>query len=147
MTSPVDYLNNPRETLTGPEQFRREQAAKETVRHALGKPAGANNTLPNTIRHRINEDMARAGLDGNGNFRGPGHGVATAFDVLHPYGISVQTMVSGHDVATKNGRITIPVGYPVADMFMPPIEIVNSVLVMTWHQRESGNYEIVAYMS
>jgi hypothetical protein len=129
-----------------------EQARAQAAAEALGARTRIVTTLDRRTREQINAALAEAGLDGNGNFRGPSHGIAATFNVLDDFGITVDDvtgpMLSGDLFMGDSGKRTINLGVPVPDQpFMPPTPIENSMLVFSWYKRQSGNYEILAYVS
>lgn len=94
--------------------------------------------------------LAKAGLDGNGRFRSPSHGISEAFDVLKGFNISVDGHVDGFRVSQPSGttRIGIALIDPLAKSpFDPPTPITNSVLAFQWYEFSNGKVEVVAYLS
>ena len=134
------------------------KAKRNPFDKAREKKLSKRPTLPDVVRHQINSDLSKRGLDGNGNFRGPSHGISEAFGVLSHYDIVPVDSLSGDLFIGDSGRRTLRVGVPhttwvttdagMPDMqFMPPVELENTALTFTWYRRESGNFEILAFLS
>jgi len=91
---------------------------------------------------KINREFIRHGLDGNTMFRKPGAGWATIFDILKDFGLtSDDTPQFRGDSGTE--RIGIR---HIGDEF-EATEIENTFVVVAWHKMQSGNYEVVPYLS
>lgn len=111
-----------------------------------GRPTRGSRPLPNEIRHRINEALIRAGLDGNGNFREIGDGIATLINVLNTFGIEQDEVLNAHRFSGNSGRAQIDLAWSnPADPFSPE-PIANTAAWISWYRRESGNFEILAYL-
>lgn len=106
-----------------------------------------NGRLDSNVKRSVSRDFQRAGLDGNGSFQEVGDGIRAAFDVLEKYGIDPDTVLNSHLFMGDHGRRTLEIAFhnPV-DPFSP-VPIKNSVLVFSWYCRESGNFEILCYLS
>ena len=106
--------------------------------------------LSTSVRTRANSSLLRAGLDGNGRFRSPGHGISVAFDVLKDFEIVVDGHVDGFRVSQPEGTIRIDIAQVdpnASSPFDPPIPITNSVLHFSWYEFSNGKVEVVAYLS
>ncbi len=91
--------------------------------------------------------MERAGLDGNQPFRSVGSGLAAIGEVLSKHGLEWDTTLSSHLFRGEAGRRTLDIAFSnPADSFSPT-SISNSMVALTWHQHQSGNFEVIAYLS
>lgn len=117
------------------------------ARRGRGAGSGAP-VLSDAERQKINLDLAMRGADGNGSFRGTSHGISTVFSVLSAYGIQPVDVLSGDLFLGERGHRALRVGVSMSDdPFMPPVEFENTLLVFSWYRRQSGSYEILAYLS
>jgi len=106
-----------------------------------------NGRLDNAVKRSASRDFKREGLDGNGSFQEVGNGIRAAFDVLGAYGIETDTILNAHLFMGDQGRRQLDLAFSnPADSFSP-VPIRNSVLVFSWYRRDSGNFEILCYLS
>jgi hypothetical protein len=136
-------------------EYLREQGLDHLINTNMAKPTiqvikeavGASLTLSSSDRQRLNQKLIKAGLDGNKNFGSVAHALNVVNNTLEPDGLMVADVV--HNLSWSQGRATLTVSkpHPSGEPFMPNVEITNSVLAITWYRRQSGNYEIVAYLS
>ena len=100
--------------------------------------------LNQSVKSKITNALSKAGLDGNKSFERLGIGLSVISEVLSKFGIE-------HDIFTgidgKEGRKNIDLSFSNPEDAFSPEEISNAMLVLTWHQHESGRYEMVAYIS
>lgn len=102
--------------------------------------------LDSATRQRVNEALVRAGLDGNGNFRDVGAGVATLINVLNTFGIEQDEVLNAHRFSGTSGRAQIDLAFSNPSDPFSPESIGNTTAWISWYRRESGNFEILAYL-
>lgn len=112
---------------------------------ALQAAQGAK--LDSTTRRRINQALVRVGLDGNGTFRKPGEGVAAALGILADFDIQQDEIINSSLFVHQENRIQIDLAFSNLEDAFSPTPISNSLLVITYYQRQSGNYEVTAMVS
>ena len=121
-------------------------------RLAIQRPKNPN-LLDRRTKAVINKNFTRSGLDGNGNFRKPELGLQKALHLLGEVGIDPDGPENNHvfskPLGSKehDGRLTMGLAFHNAQDSFSPISITNSMLVLSFHLRESGNYEVLAYLS
>ena len=103
--------------------------------------------LDSSVKRKIHLAFKGAGLDGNGNFKEPQDGFRRALELMEHFGIVLTDLISSHHFVGEGGRFTSEIGTPAHDTFDPPIPIKNSMFVMSFHRRGSGNFEVLAYLS
>lgn len=103
--------------------------------------------LPSALRSKINQELIRAGLDGNGRFEKPGLALASAGDVLLRNGIEFADVISGHRLMSPEGHTSIGVAFANQEDAFSPLEITNSMLSFSWYAHDKYRYEAVAYLS
>lgn len=107
------------------------------------------------LRRRINQELSRHGLDGQGRFRGVGQALAEIWDILGDFGICLLNgMFDSHAYAgfgaaaspsRQHTEILCKVIDPQGD---ESLEITNARLVIQWYDfEESGRTEVLAYIS
>lgn len=96
------------------------------------------------IIHRV---FKLEGLDGNKYFRRAQEGYSKAIDVLQDYGIEMDEVVSSHLFNEPKGHFTIHLAETNPEDIFSPIPINNSMLVISFHQMQSGKFEVIAYLS
>ena len=85
----------------------------------------------------------RAGLDGNKAYESVGAAINDIQMILDGLSLEVDYAITTAYYGADDGRGSYLI-YTKAEHR----EIVNSMVIMTWHKRtETGNYEIVAYLS
>jgi hypothetical protein len=87
------------------------------------------------------------GLDGNKYFRRAQEGYSKAIDVLQDYGIEMDEVVSSHLFNEPKGQFTVHLAETNPDDIFSPIPITNSMLAVSFHQMQSGKFEVIAYLS
>ena len=98
-------------------------------------------------RSEINHDLNRYGMDGNKPFQSVGKGLGAVGEVLAKHGLEWESVLNSHLFSRESGRQMLDVAFTnQADSFSP-VPITNSMVAFAWYLRESGNYEITAYMS
>lgn len=122
--------------------------AREVAEVSLAiKTAAQTARIKPTLRSKVNRELVKAGLDGNGRFEKPGLALAAAGNVLMDNGIEFDEAVHAGRLMGDEGHTTVRLAFSnQADMFSP-IQIQNSVLMLTWYKHDEYKYESVAYLS
>ncbi len=104
--------------------------------------------LDSGTKSKANRALIRAGLDGNTYYRKAEHGFQKALQVLSDQFHLEQDGVGNSFVFTQpSGRLTQDLAFSNLQDPFSPVSIDNSMLVLTFHQMQSGNFEVVAYLS
>jgi len=128
-------------------EFKNKTAFRVATRWVAKQADFATGRLDRQTKNAILRGFAQKGLDGNGSFRKIGEGLTIAFDVLGRFGIEVGQTLSSHLFMGDEGRRNIELAFGNPEDPFSPKDVDNSVLVMSWYKRESGNYEILMYLS
>lgn len=113
----------------------------------LTKRAGRGRTLDRGTRQRVNKDLTRVGLDGNGRFRKPGLGVSAAWPVLSKYGIEPGEILHADRFRQPSGQFSIDIAFSNPEDSFSPEQISNSMLVIQYTELRDSVYEVLAYLS
>ncbi len=112
-----------------------------------GRLASRGYPLERQLRMKANAALDKAGLDGNTFFRKAEHGDSTAVEVIGKFGIEINEAPNSLMFTRPSGRFTIDLAWSNPGDPFSPEPIPNSMLVVTFHQMESGNFEVTAYLS
>lgn len=106
--------------------------------------AEKSSRLDSATKRKINAALAKGITSGSPYAQSFGQGLNAAFDVLKQYGIE-----PGHTVSPphgNSGRVTVDLAFTNTEDGFSPTDITNSVLVLTFHNMNTG-VEIIAYVS
>lgn len=104
--------------------------------------------LDASLRRKINSQLSRAGLDGNGRWDRPEGGYVKALDVLSEFGIELGEVVSSHLFRRSSGTLNIEIAFTNPSDPFSPTQIRNSMLSLTYTEvGDGGRYETLAYLS
>lgn len=102
----------------------------------------------------ISDDFQAAGLDGNGRFETPMHGLATAMGILAEYNIELEYTPSNLPPSPEGQTVnkTYRLNYLFVSDFEGEderVQIKDSMLVMSYYQFSdtTGLYEVLCYLS
>lgn len=125
------------------------ELAREVAQVSLEiKSAAAQSVRVNSaLRSKVNRELVRAKLDGNGRFEKPGLALAAAGNVLADNGIEFDEAIHASRLMGDEGRITVDLAFTNQQDVFSPIQISNSMLAMTWYKHDEYKYEAVAYLS
>jgi hypothetical protein len=99
------------------------------------------------MKNAATASLIKAGMDGNGRFRSPGDALSKIGNVLSLQGMEWGEVIQSFPLKQPSGNMSIRLAITnPADPFSPT-DISNSVLAFQWYQLESGQYEVVAYLS
>jgi len=116
-------------------------------RMKFGRAKVRGKLLDRKLKNLIAHAFKFEGLDGNKFFRKAQDGYSKALGVLQDYGIEMDEVVSSHLFNPPEGRISINLAWTNKEDMFSPESIPNSMLVVTFHQMESGKFEVIAYLS
>lgn len=120
----------------------------ESIRSKSGTSVQMSDKLDASLRRKINSQLSRAGLDGNGRWDRPEGGYVKALDVLSEFGIELGEVVSSHLFRRPSGTLNIEIAFTNPSDPFSPIQIRNSMLSLTYTEvGDGGRYETLAYLS
>ena len=104
--------------------------------------------LSQKLREKINAQMRKKGLDGNGRFRKPDHGYMKAVEIMQDHGVELDEVVSSFQfTARPSGTVKARIAFTnKADLFSP-VSIANSMLYLQYTELRKDSFEVVAYLS
>ena len=104
----------------------------------------ASGRITSGERQKANLALSAAGMDGNTSFPTVGAGINTTMSALAKVGIEPADIFQTFG---PSGKQTLRLSRTnTADLFSPT-DLSNTMLVFSWYQRDSGNYEVTAYVS
>ena len=107
--------------------------------------AGAGARLDNPLRKRINAEISR--FIKNRYFEKAQQGLSGVLETLSNFDIELNDVVNSFVFTQPDGRLTHDLAFSNAEQPMAPVPIRNSMLIFSFHQMESGRFEITAYIS
>lgn len=93
------------------------------------------------VKTKVNTALTRAGLDGTRYFRSIAQANNALADVLDQHGF-IAPDLPHHYYGAPSGRATFSV-----ERTADAEELRKTMLVYSWHKMQSGNYEVIAYLS
>ena len=107
------------------------------------------NKVDRRLREQINMALIRSGLDGNGRFDRPEGGYVKALNVLADFGIELDGVVSSHQFSKslENNMVRVDLAFTNPKDSFSPVQIQNSVLVVSFTKLGEHRYEAIAYLS
>ena len=148
-TKDAVYGDKPDEVSFQPTLMQRPVVVSKLTR-LMGEASGPK--LDNATKRKINQDLVKAGLDGNGRFNKVGAGVAAAFGVLAKHGLEQDEVVGSDKFRSHNKDGTMGGNTMIRVAFSDPTDsfntfpITTSALAVSWSDAGS-RVEVVAYMS
>lgn len=135
---------NRRAILAGLQAVRGDNAK---ITRASTRYAAASAKLDRALKSAVNSDLLQSGFDGTFMWPRLGQALNEIGEVLAKNGISHDTM-SADRFRGNDGQATLDIEFTnEADPFSPT-PITNSMLVVTYHEfKETGRWEVVAYLS
>lgn len=106
----------------------------------------AASRLDNGTKSKINADLRKAGLDGNGRFRKIGEAISKALTVLSRYGIEQDDYLNAHNFPEAKGSYNIGLAFSNKEDPFSPTSIANTGLYLAWEDL-GRNVEVVGYLS
>lgn len=103
--------------------------------------------LDSATKRKGNLMLSRHGLDGNRPFRSISEGLSHVNVALSSVGIELDDVFSADLFMGSEGRRTFNLALSNEQDPFSPTPISNSWLIVAWYRRESGNYEVTAYLS
>jgi hypothetical protein len=124
------------------------KAARPDLANVVAHVVTAERKLDRTTQQKVNKELIKAGLDGNGRFRKIGEAIAAIAKVFGRHGLEEDDVFNADLFRGNDGRRTFGIAYSNADDPFSPEAIGNSMLVIQWHLfEETGQYEVIAYLS
>jgi hypothetical protein len=109
------------------------------------RTAGTGARLDNPTKKRINDQISR--LIKNRYFEKAQQGLAGILEIMANFDIELNDIVNSFVFTQPDGRMTQDLAFSNAEQPMAPVPIRNAMLVFSFHQMESGRFEITAYVS
>jgi hypothetical protein len=116
-------------------RYRSKFAALQTVK------------LTQAIKSKVNRELEKAGLDGNGRFEKPGLALSAIGNVLSANGIEFDEITNAHSLMGDKGRVTVDIAMTNQEDPFSPTSIRGTMVAMSWTKLGEYNYEAVAYLS
>ena len=99
-------------------------------------------------QQKVNQDLTKAGLDGNGRFRRIGEAIGAIAKVLGRHGLEEDDVFNVDLFRGNDGRRTFAIAYSNPDDPFSPESVGNSMLVIQWHRfEETDQLEVISYLS
>lgn len=125
----------------------RHIVANVVSRYLATNRTAASVRLDNTTRQKVNADLMKKGLDGNRSFQRIGQALNVIAQVLEDSGLEQAEVFSADRFRRDDGRANFDIALSNPTDPFSPTDISNSMLAITWHRHDSGNYEVIAYLS
>lgn len=110
-------------------------------------PVEAVTNIKSGPRQKVNADLRKKGLEGNGRFRSISHGLSTIHDVMGKHGLELDDVFSADLFRGPKGDRTFHIAFSNPQDSFSPVSIHNSLLKIQWHRHDNGRYEMLAYLS
>ena len=94
----------------------------------------------------INDDLRKAGLDGNGRFRSVGHAHSTAGNVLEMHGYEFTDMLDSWKVKDESGYLMLRISQSNPTDAFSPVEVANTAMAFQFTKLGGDRVEVVAYL-
>jgi len=111
------------------------------------RTAAASVRLDKRVQQRVNATLMQKGLNGNFAFQSVGQALNVIAEVLDGAGLQQAEVFSADRFRGEDGRANFDIALSNPTDSFSPTPINNSMLAITWHERESGRYEVIAYLS
>jgi hypothetical protein len=102
--------------------------------------------LEEPLRKKVNQDLRRAGFDGNGRFSSVGQAINKMTAIIEKHGLELDEVTSAWNFNKDEGSRTLRLAKQTEDAFSP-IPIKNSQVVFQWHTLENRKLEVIVYLS
>lgn len=106
----------------------------------------AGRKLDRGLQQKVNKDLTKAGLDGNGRFKRIGEALNAIAKVLEKHGLQQDDVFSADLFRGSKGNRTFAIAFSTDDPFSPET-IENSLLVVQWYELQPGMLEVLSYLS
>lgn len=108
--------------------------------------------VDNKLRTRVNKELVRHGLDGNGKFERAESGYSTAVEILARFDIELGEVVSSHLFnqtrdGNPQGQFNVDLAFTNHEDSFSPELITNSMLALSYYRRASGTFEVLARLT
>jgi hypothetical protein len=110
--------------------------------------SAASGKLTAAMRNTVNKVLIQQGMDGNGRFKSPNDALSQISKILGHLGIEWGEVINGFPLRQPQGTMNIDLALSNPEDPFSPTTVTNSMLAFQWYRmEESGNYEVVAYLS
>ena len=104
--------------------------------------------LSQKLREKINAQMRKKGLDGNGRYRKPEIGYMRAVEIMQDNGIELDEVVSSFQFTDRpRGTVKAMIAFSNDRDVFSPVPISNSMLFLQFYELRKDTFEVVAYLS
>ena len=103
--------------------------------------------LDKKLRAKVNAELEKAGLDGNGRFEKPGLALAMVGNVLARNVLEFDEITNAHTLQPDDGRTSIDLALSNPEDPYSPTSISDVMLAFSWHKLQEYRYEAIAYIS
>ncbi len=95
----------------------------------------------------INDELFKAGFDGNGRFRSVGHAYSIAGTILEKYGFEFAGMLDSWVVSSRpSGQLTLEISKSNPSDPFSPTEVSNTAMAFHFAKLGTSRVEVVAYL-
>lgn len=123
-------------------------ASRPDLANVVARVVTAGRKLDRKTQQKVNQDLIRAGLDGNGRFRRIGEAIGAITKVLGRHGLEEDDVFNADLFRDDSGRRTFAIAYSNPDDPFSPESVGNSLLVIQWHRfEETDQLEVISYLS
>jgi len=120
-------------------------SAKELLEVASAAPMRSK--LNSSMRSKIAKAFDKAGLTGKAGFKRVGEALTRAFAILDRYDIEIGQVATKDMFPGPSGSRAVQIAFSNRRDPASPVEVQNSMLHVSWHQQETGLFEIVMYLT
>lgn len=123
------------------------KASRPDLANIVARVVTAGRKLDRRTQQKVNQDLIKSGLDGNGRFKRIGEALNTIAKVLDKNGLQQDDVFSADLFRDNKGHRTFAIAYANPDDPFSPETVDNSLLVVQWYELQPGMYEVVSYLS
>lgn len=109
------------------------------------RTAGKGARMDNTLRQRMNRQISK--LITNNYFERATQGWSAIVDILQSFDIEIDGIIDSHIFTREDGSARMDLAFTNREDPMSPVPIGNAMLVFSFHEMQSGRFEITAYVS
>jgi hypothetical protein len=123
------------------------KASRPDLANVVAGVVTAGRKLDRGTQQKVNKDLIKAGLDGNGRFKRIGEALNAIAKVLDKHGLQQDDVFSADLFRDNKGQRTFAIAYSNPDDPFSPETVDNSLLVVQWYELQPGMLEVVSYLS
>lgn len=117
------------------------------MRDLLSLKEGVDAQSWKRVRSDVNSGLIASGLDGNTSFASVGKGLMAVGEILAKNGLEWDETMNASLFKGAKGHRTLRIAFSNEKDAFSPEAIDNAMIVVQWYQHQSGNFEVVAYLS